>query len=46
MPLQVPQLALEHVTIWELDRVRARYWPYCGFGYPHVWGYYGYSCRD
>jgi len=44
MQLQVPLLALEKVTVWELDRVRARYWPYCGFGDPHRWGYNGYSC--
>jgi outer membrane lipoprotein len=44
--LQVPLLALEHVTVWELGRVRARYWPYCGFGDPYRWGYYGYSCYD
>lgn len=44
VPRQVPLLALEQVTAWELDRVRARYWPYCGFGDPQRWGYYGYSC--
>lgn len=43
---QVPLLALEHVTLWDLDQVRARYWPYCGFGDPHEWGYYGYSCYE
>ena len=44
MQLQVPLLALEQVTVWELDRVRARYWPYCGFGDSQRWGYNGYSC--
>lgn len=46
MPLQVPLLALEHVTVWELDHVNARYWPYCSFADPHRWGYYGYSCDN
>jgi outer membrane lipoprotein len=41
---QVPLLALEHVTVWESDRVNARYWPYCGLGDPHTWGDNGYSC--
>ena len=41
---QVSLLPLEQVTVWELDRVRARYWPYCGFGNPQKWGSYGYSC--
>ena len=39
---QVPQLALEHITVWDLDRARAGYWPHYGYGYPYRWGYWGY----
>lgn len=44
VPRQVPLLTLEQVTVWEVDRVATRYWPYCGFGDPHRWGDNGYSC--
>lgn len=43
---QVPLLALEQATVWELDRVGTRYWPYCGFGDSQSWGSFGYSCYD
>ena len=46
VPRQVPLLAVEQVTVWELDQVGTRYWPYCGFGDSQKWGSYGYSCLD
>jgi outer membrane lipoprotein len=39
---QVPQLTLEHVTVWDWDRGRAGYWPHNGYAYPYRWGYWGY----
>jgi outer membrane lipoprotein len=41
--MQVPQLEVKYITVWDRDRLR----PYAGFGYPYAYGrgyrgYYGY----
>ncbi len=40
--LQVPQLALKHVTVWDWDRVQSGYQPSAGYAYPYGWGYGGF----
>jgi outer membrane lipoprotein len=39
--MQVPQLAVKHVTVWDRDRLRP-YYPYYGYRAPYAWGYRGY----
>jgi outer membrane lipoprotein len=39
--MQVPQLAVKHITVWDRDRLRP-YYPYYGYRAPHAWGYRGY----
>ena len=36
--MQVPQLAVKHITVWDHDRLQ----PYYGYRAPYAWGYRGY----
>jgi outer membrane lipoprotein len=39
--MQVPKLAVKHITVWDRERLRP-YYPYYGYRAPHAWGYRGY----
>jgi outer membrane lipoprotein len=39
---RVPKMAIEHVTVWDQDRVH----PYYGYGAPYAWGYGPYYGRS
>ena len=39
--MQVPQLVVKHITVWDRDRLRP-YYPYYGYRAPYAWGHRGY----